>query len=101
MKITDCPKWIKCSAPICPVDDEYLSRVHIAGEKICFYLNEYAKPHARTKLKGCIAEEHYQAIAKAHLKIIDRYAPIKKALQRAANTESRLGIKPGGNNEDK
>ena len=39
MKIEDCPKWISCGAPICPVDEHYLSRVHIAGEKICFYLN--------------------------------------------------------------
>jgi hypothetical protein len=96
MKIDDCPKWLNCSAPICPVDEQYISRVHIAGEKICFYLNEYAKPHARANLKGCIAEEHYQAIAEAYPKIIDRYVPISKALQRAANTPSRLGKKPGG-----
>ena len=94
MNMSDCPKWISCGAPICPADEEYLSRVHIAGEKICFYLNEYVKPHGKANLRGCMAEEHYQVIAEAHPKIIDRYAPISKALQRAANTPSRLGKKP-------
>ena len=96
MKMVDCPKWVKCSAPICPVDELHISRVHLAGEKICLYLNEYAKPHAREKLRGCIAEEHYNLIAEAYPKIIDTYAPISKALRRAANSPSRLGKKPGG-----
>lgn len=100
MNIDDCPKWLRCGAPICPLDEKCLSRVHIAGEKICFYLHEYSKPHAREKLRGCIAEEHYKVIEEAYPQIIDRYAPIKRALQRSANTPSRLGRKPGRKHDE-
>ena len=82
------------------MDKNHLSTVHLKGEKICFYLLEYSKPDGRDKLRGCIAEEHYNLIANAYPNIIDTYAPISKALRRSANTPSRLGSLPGAANDD-
>ena len=58
----DCPKFDKCSANICPIDAEMIFRSHLAGEPVCLYLREYAKPAVRPFLGGCIPPELLEAI---------------------------------------
>ena len=35
----DCPRFIKCSAPICPLDEDMKRRVRLVGEDICTLRN--------------------------------------------------------------
>ena len=86
----NCPKYCKCSAPICPVDVEWLIRVHLKGERVCFYLTEYSKPPVRAILRGSLPIELHEAIAKAYPRVIDRHCSIKNRLKEAAKTPSRL-----------
>ena len=91
----DCPKYQHCSAPICPLDQEWRLRVHLPGERVCFYLTEYAKPGVRTKLRGVLPAELLKAVERAYPEIIARHGPIQKRLKKAAQSGSRLGRQPG------
>ncbi len=89
-----CPKFSKCSANICPLDQDWKQRTHLQGERVCFYLIELVKPGGRAVLRGVLPRKLYETIAEAHPKIIDRYAPIKRQLKRSAKTGSRLSKPP-------
>ncbi len=95
MKMTDCPKFDRCSALICPLDADWAARVHLKGERICFYLLEYVKPGAKARFRGSTAREIYEAIQFLLPRILSRYAPLKRALRRAVRTGSRMGKRPG------
>lgn len=90
MNITDCKRFAYCNASICPLDPNMLNRVHLDGEPTCYLLREYSKPHARENLKGVIPRKLFKAVETAHPIVFSRYAPLKKALNRAAKTPSRL-----------
>jgi len=91
-----CPKFNKCSANICPLDPDMLKRTHLPGERVCFYLTEYVKPHAKEILRGSLPEKQLEAIAEAYPKIIARYSPIKRRLIDAAKKGSRMAKPPQG-----
>lgn len=91
----DCPKFRHCSAPICPLDPHWRVRRHRNKEPVCFYLLEYVKPGIHEALRRTIPTELFEAVEVAHPEIIDRYGPIKRRLERASKTESRLGRRPG------
>ena len=86
----DCPKFEKCSAPICPLDPEWQSRSHLPGERVCFYLLEFVKPGAEARFQGCTPRELYRVVQDTIQPISTRYAPIQRALKRAKDTGSRM-----------
>lgn len=90
MSMTDCDKYGHCNAPICPLDPNHLTATHCKGEKVCFYLQEAVKPHADARFGGAGRGELYRAIAEALPGILARYAPIRRALRRAAQTPARF-----------
>lgn len=90
MNITECKRFAYCNANICPLDKDMFKRTYLKGEPVCPYLGEYSKPHARANMKGAIARKLYEAIDEAYPKVLSEYAPLKKALNRAAKTPSRL-----------
>ena len=90
----DCPKFRRCNAPICPLDPHMLHRAHLKGEPVCFYLLEYVKPGAEARFQGSTAKKLYQAMETVRPELIARYAPLKRALARAAQTASKMGKQP-------
>lgn len=90
-----CPKFKKCSAPICPVDPDWHTRVHLKSERVCFYLREAVKAGVAQNLRGALPDKLVEAIAEALPRIIDRYGPIRKQLLKSAKTSSKFGIRPG------
>ena len=86
----DCPKWHKCSAPICPLDAEWSHRKHIKGERACFYLVEMAKVPLESILRGSTAIGLAEKVTRTIPNIIVRCAPLKKAFDRAKNSGSRM-----------
>jgi hypothetical protein len=42
----ECPKFIGCSAPICPLDPDWKLRVVENGDRVCFFMRENGKPGA-------------------------------------------------------
>lgn len=95
MNMNDCPKFNKCSAPVCPLHEGCLDTAYRPGESVCFYMLEYVKHGARARFKGDTTRELYQAISDNLPALLSRYAPLKHALNRAKNTPSRMGRKVG------
>lgn len=94
--ISKCPRFPQCSAPICPMDEDWERRSYIKGERVCFYLNELAKPGGLSRMRGSTAAEVVEIVLREGASIISRHAPIRRAIQRAESTPSRIGraIKP-------
>jgi hypothetical protein len=98
MKISNCPRFDKCSAPICPLDRNWKLRVYLKGEPICFYLLEYVKPNAKAQFQGSIGVRIYAAVQTSIDAMSHRYAPLRRALERAKRTGSRItGCAPTAN----
>ncbi|MFB3084251.1 MAG: hypothetical protein ACE1Z4_12505 [Gammaproteobacteria bacterium] len=91
LSMSDCPKFRRCNAPICPLDPHWPLRKHRKGESICSYLLELLKPGGWARLRGCVPREIVEKVLATHLDIIARYGPIRRALMRAAKRPSRLG----------
>ena len=90
MEMNECPKYNHCSAPICPLDPGWQERTHPKGEHVCFYLIEYVKPGAAARFQGSTTRELYSAIQSLAEPISSRYAPIRRALERAKRSGSRM-----------
>ena len=88
MMSRDCPKFINCSAPLCPLDKTAGS--HLNGEPVCFYLREIVKEGGRARLTRSLPEGMANQIAEALPRIMFRYGHIKRRLERAAMSGSKM-----------
>jgi len=89
-----CPKFEGCSAPVCPLDADWPRRIHRKGEPICFYLLEYVKPGSRARFQGSMAVLLYNVMESAIGRLCSRHAPLRRAVERAKRTGSRLRTDP-------
>ena len=87
---SQCPKFQKCNAPVCPIDPIWQKRRHMNGDRVCFYLMEAHKPNAKAVFEGRSLSYLYDAIVRHALVIADTYRPIKKAIEKAKITSSRM-----------
>ena len=94
MKMEDCPKYERCSAPICPLDPNWRKRRHLKGERVCFYLCEAQKGGSEAIFGGRGLGYLYRLMVEATPAISTRWGTIKKALVKAAKTGSRLNRNP-------
>lgn len=90
----DCAKFDTCGAPICPIDPRWRERSHLAGEGVCLYLRETAKRSGRPPNGPTVPGELAQAAAEVYPEVITLYGPIRRALEKAAKTGSKLGRRP-------
>lgn len=89
-----CPKYDSCSAPICPLDPDWSRRIHRKGEPVCFYLLEYVKAGSKVRFEGCRALFLYDAMDSLVERLCRRHAPLRRAVDRAKRTGSRLNTHP-------
>ena len=94
-----CPKFQHCNAPICPLDAEWRNRKHIYGERVCFYLIEAKKQGAKANFELSGLGYLFEPIVTLTPAITDTFTAIKKALERAALTGSRMTNKFGRDHE--
>lgn len=90
MLMEDCPRWDKCSAPICPLDPDWSKRVHRKGERICLWLTESVKENAKAVFEGAGLAHILQEIQSIAPAIIASRHTIRTALERASNTGSKM-----------
>jgi hypothetical protein len=88
MNMCDCPKFEKCSAPICPLNNQ--ESVHLPGEPICFYLRECVKQGGFARISAYIPKEMAKIISSSLPGILSRHVDIKNRLSRAAGSGSKL-----------
>lgn len=93
MKQTECPRYQKCSAAICPLWRPVLEQTMLKGERVCGILLEYSKADSQAILTTLYGADLMQVIAEANndIKSHGGYL-LRSALQRAANTNSRLRV---------
>ena len=93
--MSDCPKFCGCSAPICPLDPDWTKRVHLDGERVCFYLTEYSKEAAKPLLRAGLTSEHYETLVRVYPEVITQFGLIRRQLNRSSKNSPRIGRKPG------
>ena len=94
-----CDRFDNCSANICPLDPDRQQRMHLNGERVCFYLIEAQKINAKAVFENGGRGYLYLLIQEATPAIISRHYAIKYALKQAEKTGSRLGRKIGASHD--
>ena len=88
--LEQCPKYIKCSANVCPIDPEWKKRTHMRGERVCIYLIEYFKEQGdlkRIPLAIC------KNLEKTGESILKKHYEIRKQVIISSQTPSKLAKK--------
>ena len=96
-----CPKFHTCNSPICPLDKDWRKRVNDINDSICYYLIESVKEGAQARFEGALLGELYQVIVSVRGEISKHFKRIKKKLEVAENTPSRMQRKFNINKEIK
>jgi hypothetical protein len=86
----DCPKFSKCSAPLCPLDPDWKKRSMTKDERVCFYLREAVKEGAQERFQGGIAEEIYFQAVDLLPEMLAHSGSLQKRLQKARTTGSKI-----------
>lgn len=97
LTLTKCPKYQKCYAPYCPLDEKWQKRNHINGDRVCFYLLEAQKPNAKAVFEVRGLDYLYEVMVMHTPEISERHHTIKTALDKAKKTSSRMARKIGDN----
>lgn len=80
---TDCPRFSRCSAPICPLDPLRGRAVHLPGEPVCGYLLATGKVGAGEKYA---ADPVYATCAERLPEIATRWPDIGRRVARSARS---------------
>lgn len=84
----DCPRYERCSVPICPLDPDWPTAAHLPGEPVCPYLLASGKAGAAEHY----ADSPVYTAALIPLPLITaRFPAIARAVTRAA----RYGLRTG------
>jgi len=85
-----CPKWIKCSAPICPLDHDWGKRALLNDDPLCFYMTESVKDGARARFEMAGLGQLFELVSAAFPPMSARWARIRRQLEAAKLTGSRM-----------
>lgn len=91
MKPISCPKWEKCSAPLCPLDPDLFKRWMLPNESVCHYLAEAVKDGAEAvfAMRG---REHLFTVVSALIEPMSaRWGIVRSRLAKARKQGSRMG----------
>lgn len=91
-EMSTCPKYLKCSASICPLDQAWREAKHHKGERVCFYLCETQKSGSEALFRGRGLSELYKLMIIATQEISARWGAIRNALRKSAMKGSRMDI---------
>lgn len=88
-----CPRYQRCSAPVCPLWRPVLEQKIVKGERVCGVLLEYQKIASRDFLRGVYGAELMRVMSEAteQIKAHGGYL-LRSALKRAAATGTRLSL---------
>ena len=86
----DCPRFERCSAPICPLDADWRKRRHVQGERVCGLALEAVKPNAKAVFSGAGMDNLFPVVVGAIPEISQRWGAIRHALERAQQAASKM-----------
>jgi hypothetical protein len=90
---SDCPKFKKCSAPICPIDPHWRQAFHRKGEQVCFFLRMYSKNALEALKEGSVPRQLLDRVIEVFPEICARCAPLKRSLDRASSSPPKAFLK--------
>lgn len=90
LTMSDCPKFQSCNAPVCPIDSAWDRRFNHKEGSTCFYLSESVKYGSQALFQGAGLGELYEVIRRETHAIVERHPRIRRALERARQTGSRM-----------
>jgi hypothetical protein len=93
--LKSCPRFQKCNAPVCPLDERHKKRKHLPEDRVCFFLLESAKTSAHSIFMGVGLGNLYEVIVRHTPAILNSHPRIKRAYEKAKESGSRLGRKVG------
>lgn len=99
MHTINCDRFDRCSANVCPLDPEWHKRKHLNGDRVCFYLIEAQKANAKAVFDTCGRGYLYSVMHELTPAISARHNTIKRTLELAKKTGSRMGKKIGVRHE--
>jgi hypothetical protein len=85
-----CPKYERCSAPVCPLDPDWRLRTHGTGDPICFYALEAVKTGSHERFEARTIGGLFQDILRVLPDMSSRWAGIRYTVERAKGTGSRM-----------
>ena len=96
MNQINCPRYLRCSASICPLWRPVLEQKMLKGERVCGVLLEYQKPQSRAIIAAHYGDYMIRVMAQATDQIMSHGGYLlRSALIRSANTGSRLMLTLG------
>jgi hypothetical protein len=88
--MAECPRYDRCNAPICPLDPDWRLRSHLAGERVCRWLTELAKPGGERELECHLQPDLVERVVQISPAILSHHALIQGSVRRASGTGSKL-----------
>jgi len=101
IQMHECPKWSRCSAPLCPLDPNWENTRFTRYDSICFYMLEAVKRGAEGRFGERGLGPLLAEISNAIPAFCDRYGRIRRSLTRATLSGSRMETirREGADNE--
>ena len=87
-EMSKCPRFNSCSAPLCPLDEDWRLRDMVAGDPTCTWLLEIAKGEAMTQDVPGFIRLRVATLLPDLLPSVG-LAPLRTAMKRASKTGSR------------
>jgi hypothetical protein len=93
MSQINCPRYQRCSAPVCPLWGSVIDQKMVKGERVCGVLLEYQKPQSRAILTTHYGSKMMVLMEQATNQINTHGGCLlRSALSRAAKTGTRLTL---------
>lgn len=86
----ECPKWTRCSVPICPLDPQASARIMLPGEQVCTYISEFVKDSSSKTFDAAGLGWLHSAIKTVLPEIEHTHSAIRYRLKRAKKTGSKI-----------
>lgn len=86
----NCKRFLKCNAPICPLDKDWRLRKLKNEDSTCMYLLESVKDGAEARFEASQLAEVYKTIAVVSDEIFSQFSHIKNKADKARFTKSRM-----------
>jgi hypothetical protein len=88
-----CPRFEKCSIPLCPLDPDWDLRYHGKGDKVCRWLTEAVKRDGLKVLAKHLPVNAIKQIGRVWPRMQVMHVSIRRALEKASKTPSKMGLK--------
>jgi hypothetical protein len=97
--IESCPKFSTCSAPVCPLDDQWRSARHLRKEPTCLYLREVSKAGGEARVRALLPAELADPVVRVYREVItpqegtpdgQGLGELRRVLETSATTGSKL-----------